>query len=131
MKWNESPVGEYWYRYEDRRYAPPVNEYDEVVGVGSLKVHLREFPVVRHTPKGVILGGASDSYHRNFERFVCHEWTKKFACKTIEEAQASFLARKARQIHIYQARLRDAELAVSLMKRMQLTDAKELVDFRW
>lgn len=129
MRFNESPINEYWYRYEDVRYAAPVNEYDEPVGLGTLKVNLREFPVMRHTPKGVWLGGASN--FGNYERFVCHEWTKKFACPTIEEAQVSFLARKSRQMRIYKARLRDAELASKLMESIQQTGKQELEELRW
>jgi hypothetical protein len=129
IRFNESPINEYWYRYEDMRYAPPVNEFDEVVGVGSLKVHLREFPVMRRTPKGVWLGGATN--YGNYERFVCHEWTKKFACSTIEEAQKSFIARKTRQITIYEARLRDAKLALTIIKVIQHTGQPELEELRW
>lgn len=98
---------ELWYRYDAVRYAPPLDEYDRICGSGRLEVRLHKFPVLRHTPKGVWL----DFY--SIPKFVLNDSRKKFACATLEDARASFIARKTRQIRIYEARLADAEAALA------------------
>jgi hypothetical protein len=39
------------YRYEDWRYAAPVDEYEKVIGSGRTEVKLYIFPIIKHTPK--------------------------------------------------------------------------------
>ena len=99
---------EEWYRYEDRHYAPHVNEFDEAEGPGEVVVELLRFQVVKHTPKGVRLG-------INRRRLVLHGSHKRYACPTVEEARVSFLARKRKQLRIYRSRCRDAEIAIAKM----------------
>lgn len=105
---------EYWYRFEDVRYAAPLNEYDEPSGPGQLAVELRKYLVSRYTPKGVWLSyffkGARD-------RFVLSSATKRFACATIEDARTSFIARKTKQARILQARADNARAAIEIVKR--------------
>jgi hypothetical protein len=108
---------ELWYRYEDRRYAPPVNEWDEIVGRGTVEIKLREFRVLKHTPKGVWLEG-----YFGGKRFVLNDAYRRYACPTIEEAKVSFRARKAKQISIYKHRIEDAEEALRLVNRQSLTE---------
>lgn len=91
---------EHWYRYEDRLYSRGEGEPSE------LRVTLRMYEVIKTTPKGVWLM----SFGPN--RFVLKDARKRFACPTIEEAKASFIARKKRQISIYTARVHQAEHAV-------------------
>lgn len=109
-------MGEVWYRYVDVCYAAPVNEDGDVYpGVkGDRKVQLRELQVIRATPKGVWL---YDRY--GHERFVLRDATKRYACPTKEEAIVSFVARKKRQLGIYEARASDARTFVSLGLKMQ------------
>ena len=103
---------EVWYRYEDRRYSDPnFDDYEPSSYSSHVRVVLRKYPILRHTPKGVWLGWSE--YDR---RFVLKSARKRFACPTIEEAKESFLARKRRQISIYEARLRDAREAVVLIE---------------
>ena len=99
---------EVWYRFEDFRWAAPLDEWDEPVGRGRADVSLRELPVIRHTPKGVVL----DDYGR--ERRVCHGWRKKFAGETPEEAKEQFLARKAAQMRILRNKLHHVEEALQV-----------------
>lgn len=76
----EDPVVEgSWYRYEDSK------------GWGS-QVWLRQFRVIRKTPRGVWL----DDY--GLERFVLNDARKRFAYPTVELAWESFLIRKQKQI---------------------------------
>lgn len=88
-----------WYRFEDFRWAAPLNEWDEPVGTGRAEVQLVEFPVIKHTPKGVKL--MVDGY----PRLVCHGWRKKFASETVEDAKKDFLARKGAQKRILQNKI--------------------------
>ena len=103
--------GEVWYRYEDRRYAEPVDEWGDSYGTGRLEVNLIKIPVRKHTPKGVWLGWSAPG------RFVLTSARKRYACPTAEEAKESFIARKKRQASIYRARLRDAEEAIRLAQK--------------
>lgn len=102
---------EIWYRYEDVRYASSIDEFDQPLGDGYLEVKLREYPVFKHTAKGVWLGWASR------DKFVLKNSRKQYACPTIEEAKQSFIARKKRQASIYRARLRDAEKALEIIQK--------------
>lgn len=106
-------VDDTWYRYEDQRYAPPLDEWERPCGAGRLAVELREYRVSRVTPKGVWLGGF---YTR---RFVLLEANKRFACPTKAEAMTSFLARKEKQAGILSSRLRNVELAIQMGKELE------------
>ena len=92
---------EYWYRHEEIYTAPPVDEWERSIGEGGVIIHLRKFRVKHHTPKGVWLDLYGD---REVQRFVLKDARKRYACPTLEEAQVSFLARKKRQLTIYEAR---------------------------
>lgn len=99
-----------YYRYEDVKYAAPVDEWDMPCGEGQLVVVLREFPVLKRTPKGAWVNG----WHGR--RFVRDEAHKRYACATKEDAKRSFIARKVRQASIYRARLRRAERVLRMMQ---------------
>lgn len=90
---------EIYYRYEDSAYD------------GSVRIYLREFRVVRHTPKGVWI----DAWGRN--RFILVGARKSFAHPTPEEAKKSFLARKQRQISILTYQLKQANAAYSAVTK--------------
>ena len=99
------------YRYEDVMYAGPVDEYGDNSGPGELRVELREYEVVKTTPKGAWIRRSSiDS-----KRFVNLQARKKYACPTIEEAAESFRARKNAQIRINQARVVRAQRALHIL----------------
>lgn len=101
-----------WYRFKDVLYASTEIDItgEPVVGApGTLKVELLEYEVIKTTPKGVWLNVYGE------RRFVRTDARKRFACPTVEEAKASFVARKKAQIRIYRSRLRDAELALDLI----------------
>lgn len=99
-----------FYRFEDIKYAAPLDEYDRPIGEGELRVHLREYQVVRETPKGTWIKGPIG------EKFVRKKATKHFACPTIEEARESFIARKKRQALIHQTRVNRALKAIEIVK---------------
>ena len=118
------PVNEeFWYRYEVRNYAPPVDEFDNICGSGRSELVCEKLRVLRHTPKGVRLAGG---------RFVLRGARKRFAAPTKEEARQSLIARKRRQIKILQAQLRHAELCLAMAEgrsesRVELIDLAEFV----
>lgn len=99
--------GEVWYRYDAQAYSS-VDEYDRVYTF-SLRLERHEYAVIRHTPKGVWV----DDYSQR-GRFVLTGATKRWACPTDEEARASFVARKRRQIKILENNLSRARESLAL-----------------
>lgn len=101
---------EVWYRYEDYLVSNGgINECGdwESSDPPTVKVRLVEFGIKKHTPKGVRL---------DFGKFVLKNSNKRFACPTVEEARASFIVRKTKQISILSAQLRNAETALKLFQ---------------
>lgn len=97
-----------FYRYYEVRYSPGVDEWgDPLPGVGRVEVHLEEIPVIKRTPCGAWIG-----YSPEDKRFVNLSWNKRYALPTIDEAKASYRARKRRQIGLLQAQARAAERAL-------------------
>ena len=111
---------EFWFRYENHRYAAPVDEWGDVVGRGHLEVVLLKLRVLKHTPKGVWLDASRSRMWSQFRCFVLRDARKRFACPTIEDAKESFVARKQRQARIYRARLADAEEAICIIEEKSL-----------
>ena len=95
------------YRYEDVMYASMLDEYDEPLGPGRLSIVLREYSIIKRTPKGTWI------YTGN-RRFVLNEGRKRFALPTKELAMESFLARKRRQLSIHRHAVARAEKAIAL-----------------
>ncbi len=115
---------EIWYRYEDVTYAGGVNEDGDWNGNTTLKVELREFVVLKHTKHGVWLAPSFGDYKTlgfigSERRFVLNRSIKRFACPTIELATESFIARKTRQVSIYEKRAGTARAAIHLIIQMQ------------
>ncbi len=96
------PEPEYWYRFDNHFTAPPLDEWENPIGEGGVMIHLSQYKVVRHTPCGVQLDMGPEEV-----KFVLASATKRFACPTIEEARASFLVRKRKQLSIYMHRVAD------------------------
>jgi hypothetical protein len=109
----EMEVGrEVWYRVVDGRYAGSVDECGDPMGDGGAYVRVDEYPVLRHTPKGVWLEHAG-RYGQH--RFVLRVANKRWACPTKEEAMESFRARKQRQAKILRAQLAHVKEALALI----------------
>lgn len=101
------------YRYEDWQSTGPTDEWGYSVGPSTTNVNLREYRVIRTTPKGAWI----EYYGLN--KFVKLDARKRFACPTKEEALASFMARKKKQIHILSSQLQNAETALRMADRIQ------------
>lgn len=102
------------YRYEDWSESLGVDEFDNPIPGGRTRVSLREYPVVRCTPRGVWIRyyGA----HKE-EKFVNLQARKQFACTTLIGAKVSFTARKQRQHRILTAQLRHVNNALHEIQR--------------
>ena len=105
---------ECWYRYEDVAYSPGADEYGDPLPGSTMRVHLREFEVLKRTPKGAWLNAWRG------KRFVRSEARKQYACATKEAALASFKARKQAQIRIYEARVCSARAALEIVEQGNL-----------
>ena len=90
-----------WYRAEIRHYSV-ADEYGDHAYI-STKVHWSMHPVIRTTPKGVIVQDF------NSERFIRGEGIKQFALPTKELALEDCIKRKERHISGCKARQRQAE----------------------
>lgn len=97
---------EVWYRMNDCRYSVADEWGDHAYT--QMRVEMREYPVLRHTPKGVWL----DDYSER-GRFVLRDARRRWACPTREDAVESFLARKRRQAGILNARLEMVRSAIA------------------
>lgn len=96
------------YRYDARIYASLMREdYPQLLSdAGTMRLEPTEYPIIKDTPCGAWV----DDYGR--KRWVNLEATKKFACRSKDEALASFIARKRRQIEILERQLADARRAL-------------------
>lgn len=96
----------YYYRYDDVRYSKGVDQFDEPIPGYTLKVELKKIRVHHFTPFGVRFEDGT---------FMLNKSRKRYACETEAEAKASFIARKKRQIEIYDARIEQANKAINLI----------------
>lgn len=99
------------YRYEARRYAAMLDEYDNPMGPSRIELVLKTYDITKTTPCGVWVDRHGD------KKFVSLRSKKRFACPTEVEALQSFLARKSRHISILTAQIRSAEEAEMLANK--------------
>jgi len=105
--WSEHyPLGAYW-RIEEI-ICGSVDEYgDFIPGGGRVVLQLHAYEVLKRTDKGARIADYSPK-----GRWIANAWNKHWACATIDEAVASFRARKHRQISIYKGRISVIEAAL-------------------
>jgi hypothetical protein len=94
------------WRCEAKRYSYVIDADSDQYGVTSPRLEMSWWRVSRRTPKGAWTHG----------HFVLLTARKKWACQTQEDAIASFIARKNRQIAILTAQLRRATDELELTK---------------
>ncbi len=105
-------VGDIWWRCDARRYAAPLNEYDEPEGPGSLEVRMEAWTVIKITPKGVKVGLHALAKEGTF---ILATATKQFAHATKAAAIDAMIARKTRYLRILKARALEAQQAIDLV----------------
>lgn len=109
-------MAEVLYRYVDSLVSTGYSFDGEPTG-SRVDVRLHEFTVLKRTAKGAwiaLWGGFRpiEGMSRADRRFVLDQGRKRFAHETPNLALASFIARKNKQINIYRARVRNAEIAL-------------------
>ena len=124
---------EIWYRYEDIRYAPPIDEYERPIREGEIQLKLRKFKVLSHTKKGVWVVWKISSFigSEKEKKFILKDARKRHACPTKEEALESYKARKKRQIRILKSQLKYAEKALELVEPTMLQKEIQIGGALW
>ena len=89
----------YMYRFSDHAVCIGTDEYGDSLG-SMMEVYLTKYRILRETARGAWVERFLDK-----PRFVLNESRKKFACRTVEEAKESFLARKRAQERILKSRI--------------------------
>jgi len=107
-----------WFRIVDGRYAAPLDELDRPMGEGQTYVTLYRYRVLKETPCGAWL---EDGCCINGRRFVLRDARKRYACPTLDEAVASFRARKKQQLRILTNRVRRVHEALGLLPSITRT----------
>lgn len=105
-------MAEYWHRITSTRTAPPLDEYDNPIGRGTVHAYCNNYAVIKHTPKGVWL-----NLHCGDKRFILKSAKKRFACPTVEEAFISFEARTKRRVNILSSQISDCLEGIEDAKR--------------
>lgn len=107
--------GEVWYRYRDH------------VDSDGASLRLREYAVIKHTPRGVWLNVQEFAWGGKYveKRFVLKDTTgKRFAHPTPREALDAFIKRKRCHVSYCEARLAKAKMGLEL-------GGRELDNIRW
>lgn len=99
----------YWYRVTGVSYASMCDEFDNPTGPGRKELHIQSYPVLRTTPKGVVIELSPDE-----PRLVLHQSRNQYASPTKEQALKNFIARKKRQIYILSGQLEAAKVFKTL-----------------
>ena len=95
----------HWYRVNARRIAHFDDDGDFVHSY-SYVAQIREYEVLKHTPKGVWLHCPfEDNGVHGSRKFVRRDSRKRWACPTKAEALESFLQRKRRRVEILTAQI--------------------------
>jgi hypothetical protein len=110
QRWAEQyPLGAY-YRLEEVQYY-----------AAGVEVQVGTYEVLKHTPTGARINDYRSRAHGK-GRLISRNWNKQWACPTIDEAIKSFVARKTRQILIYEARIRTAKEALQIINAHLTTE---------
>lgn len=99
---NIPQVGDKWYRYADITYGAPLDEWENPIGQPRTEMVQTCFLVDKVTPMGVWL--VHDSFPSSYRRFCLAGSRRQFACPTIALALESYIARKAKQLSIFEMR---------------------------
>lgn len=104
--------GPFYYRVEDYRTAPPVDEFDNPYGPSEQNLRVRKFKILKETKKGVWI-----EIQTGYPRFVNGTTRKQFASPTLEKAYESYIARKRSQLRILSQQAKWAEIGIRLANK--------------
>lgn len=79
----------------------------------SISLRLEEYEIIKETPCGFWIRTSHG------DKFVNMQARKKFACASKEDALASYIARKNKQVKILNGQLKKARLGLALAKNKQ------------
>lgn len=118
----ERKFDKYLYRYNGHAYSyGGFTEWGEYKHSHSTyKVQLHEYGVIKETPKGFWIEGDMTQE----KRFVRKEGIKKYAAQTKEEALKDFIARRKKQISIFEARLSRAKIELEISEAMTINEVE-------
>lgn len=108
---NSTKVKKEFYRYIDIQLGSLDGDF---AWPGRVEIMLEEFDMVSETPKGWWIMVSDHGAYGPLKRWVSKTSKKRFAYPTMEQAWASFQARKRMQIRIFETRLRQAQIAVEM-----------------
>lgn len=97
------------YRFEDVSYSYCVDPDAEIYS-SYLQVEIEAYAIQRKTSCGVWIVNRAGG-----KRFINMQANKRYALLTVEDAIASFKARKLKQISIYRHKILKAETAIELL----------------
>ena len=117
----------YWHRIDYTRYAPPLNEFDEPVGQGSVGLNHYRYKVVKTTAKGVWLDVGGFNLDKESRKFVLFDSKRQWASPTFEQAKEKFVRRKQKQIAILQREIDDIRRALEAVETFKPHDENHSV----
>lgn len=108
-----------FYRYEAVQYAVIGDDGEYTSSsIPNPKLELREYDLLKETPKGYWIGYGSLSYSKyNWKKWVSKTSKKKFAYLTAEEALINFIKRTERRIGILDNQLLACKISLSIAKQ--------------
>ena len=118
----ETPKPEYWHRVEFTLYAPPVDEFDNPVGQGTVGINHYRYKVVKKTAKGVWLDVGGFNLDSPEKKFVLLDSKRQWASPTFEQAKEKFIRRKEKQISILQHEIESIRRALAAVETFKPHD---------
>ncbi len=100
----------YLYRVEVVQYAAPLDEFENPIGVGELKLDERKFRILKTTKCGDWI----DNY--GWKKFVRAEATRKYANRTLDGAYEDLRATKLKRIKILENKIRQNNRIVKMIE---------------
>jgi hypothetical protein len=117
-----------FYRYEIVEYAVSDSEGEYVnPTVPNPKVEVREYDLLKETPKGYWVGYGDLGYNKyNWKKWVSKTSKKRFAYPTKEEALVNFTKRTEKRLRILDWQLQVCKISLNIVKNTDFLNEKPL-----
>jgi hypothetical protein len=111
-----------FYRYEAVQYATMGDDGEYTSSsLPNPKLEVREYDLLKETPKGYWIGYGSLGYNRyNWKKWVSKTSKKRFAYPTKEEALTNFIKRTEKRIGILDNQLMACKISLNLAKNLKI-----------
>jgi hypothetical protein len=112
-----------FYRYEVVEYAVMDSEGEYVDShFPNPKLEIREYNLLRETPKGYWIGYGSLGYNKyEWKKWVSKTSKKRFAYPTKEEALVNFIKRTEKRLKILDWQLQVCKISLNLAQNLNIT----------